>query len=178
MDPIIIYLLTICLSVLFASAATHKVINRSLFYDQLAAYRLLPGFLVGFGVFVLPIIEFSLATALLIPFMSKLALGGSALLLGLYAMVMLSAIIRGNGDIDCGCAGAEGATAISAWHIVRNLLLSGTALAGSLPMKERLFTPYDWVFMLLMAMTFIAFYQAGNQLLANRSHLKPQGVYR
>ena len=178
MDPIVTYLITICLSVLFASAATHKVLNRALFAGQLSAYRLVPPALVGVGVFLLPLLEFSLATALLIPFMSKLALGGSSFLLVFYGMVMLSAIMRGHSSIDCGCSGADGATSISYWHIIRNFLLGLIAVVGALPIKERLFTPYDWVFMLLMAMTFIAFYQTGNQLLANSSHLKPLGVAR
>ena len=42
MDPVVKITIVACLSVLFASAATHKILNRSQFYNQLSAYRLMP----------------------------------------------------------------------------------------------------------------------------------------
>lgn len=76
MDPVFRTVVILCLSVLFVSAAAHKLQNRALFLDQLEAYGILPKPLVGPGAFALALIELTLAAALLVPFMATTALYG------------------------------------------------------------------------------------------------------
>jgi methylamine utilization protein MauE len=172
MDPVFRSVVVICLSILFASAATHKINNRSLFYNQLAAYGLLPRNVVGLGVLVVPLVELSLATALLVPFLTDLALVGSSMLLAFYAIVMVTTIVRGKTKIDCGCSGANGTSEVSYALVARNLLICFLALAASRHFVDRVLSFGDWGLSLLMSFTFIALYQAANQLMANQPQLK------
>lgn len=172
MDPVFRAIVILCLSVLFASAAAHKLQNRALFQDQLGAYGLVPQPLIGPAAFMLALLELVLAAALLVPFMASTALYGAALILMVYGLVMELAIWRGHGDIDCGCSGAEGATSISNGLVLRNLVLSAVAIGATLPLPERDLTWLDIGLCVLVAGTVVTFYQAANQLMANRPHLK------
>ena len=168
MDPVLKLVIVACLSVLFASAASHKILNRAVFTGQLSAYQLVPQQFVGLFVLIFPLVELGLATALLIPFLTNLALLGAATLLTAYAMVMLTTIMRGRRNIDCGCSGADGATSISYGHVIRNLILSGAAVVAATGPVGRSLSWLDLVFCGLIGLTFIALYQAANQLMANQ----------
>lgn len=176
MDPVFKTTVILCLSVLFASAAVHKLKNCPLFREQLGAYGLVPEPLIGAVAISLALVELSLAAALLLPYMAVLALYGTALMLALYGLVMALAIGRGRAEIDCGCSGAEGSTSISYGLVIRNLALCTIALVAALPgLQEAPVRDMAWVDLglaVLAAGTFIAFYQAANQLMANGPHLK------
>lgn len=172
MDPVYKMVVVFGLCLLLTSAASHKVLNRSVFYNQLSAYGLLPLPMLGLAVLVLPLVELSLATALLIPFLRDFALVGAALLLDFYAAIMLISILRGRRNIDCGCGGSEGATPISYGHVARNLLLSGLALWMTGATAARSLSFADWLLIALMTLAFAACYEAANQLMANRPLLK------
>lgn len=176
MDPVFKIVVILCLSVLFVSAAAHKLQNRALFLDQLEAYGLVPGPLIRPSAFALALVELALAAALLVPFMAELALYGAALMLLLYGLVMELAMWRGRGNIACGCSGAEGSASISNGLVLRNLVLAILAILATLPGPQnspvRDLSWFDFGLSILVSGTFIALYQAANQLIANRPSLK------
>lgn len=172
MDPVFRTIVSLCLSVLFAAGAAHKLRSRALFQDQLAAYGLVPLPLIGTATFMLAMLELVLAAALLVPFMAAIALCVGALTLTCYAMAMELVIWRGHENIDCGCSGVEGSTAVSNSLVLRNLFLSVIAIGAAMPLPERNLSWSDLGLCVLVAGTAMTFYQAANQLMANRPHLK------
>lgn len=176
MDPVFRTIVILCFCVLFASAGAHKLRSRALFRDQLEAYGLVPGPLVGIAALTLALMELGLAAALLLPSAATAALYGSAGLLILYGLVMKLALWRGDANIDCGCSGAQGSTSISNGLVLRNLVLSAVAIVAAMPgPQDTLARDLSWLdigLCGLVAATSIAFYQAANQLMANRAPLK------
>jgi uncharacterized membrane protein YphA (DoxX/SURF4 family) len=143
LDPGVGYLLLIALGLLFAHAAWHKWRGLARFREQLAAYRLLPGALLGpFGVAV-PLAESAIALLLLPPMTRPWAAAvGAALLLG-YAAAMAINLGRGRRDLDCGCAGPAVRRPIAAWMVWRNALLSALLLVASQPLSARTLSGSD-----------------------------------
>lgn len=172
MDPLIKIVVQTGLSILLAFAASHKILNRPVFYNQLSAYQLLPFTLLGLTVVTLPLLELSLATALLIPFMADSALAATGVLFAVYAIAMVSVLVRELGAVDCGCGGVEGSNAISFGHVLRNVALLLIAGFATLPTMERTLSSLDWFFGALMLITFSGLYHATNQLLANGPHIR------
>lgn len=143
LDPALALLLVGCLSLLFASAALHKLRDRAHFTEVLRAYRVLPGGAVCLAPLV-PLAELLVAAGLFVSATRTGAgLGGAALLVA-YACAIAVNLGRGRRDLACGCGGPDDARPIAPWMVARNLVLALLLLVITLvPWKTRPLLPVD-----------------------------------
>ncbi len=99
-------LATWLLAAVFLYAGIMKAMDPATFADQIAAYRLLPNFLINHVALGLPIFEIVCGLLLLNNWQRRLALQSILLLTIVFAVFLISAIARGL-HIDCGCFGSS-----------------------------------------------------------------------
>lgn len=175
MNPLSLFVVqlafAIALAALFLNAAYHKLSDRLRFQAQLAEYQLVPAALVPTGTLLLASIETAVGISLLIPVSWALSAPLAAGLLVTYAGAISINLLRGRTHIDCGCGDAP--QLLSGWLVLRNLILTGGALAllpVTLGENEAPWFSYLAAIALggLLALT----YSAMTQLLENASVLK------
>jgi uncharacterized membrane protein YphA (DoxX/SURF4 family) len=108
----------VLLAVILLSAGVQKLADPNGFATTIGHYRLLPANATFLAALYLPNLETLLGVCLLFGFFSRSAASLSALLSGLFAVAVGSAIIRGL-DIECGCF--SGATRVSWMHVLLDL---------------------------------------------------------
>ena len=163
-DPLVPLVVGFLFAGLFLAAAVHKLNARADFENILRGYALLPERLIGLFAVSIPVVELLISGVLIVR--PELGVSLAAGILGLYALTMLSAILRGKADIDCGCAwGAaenEGGR-IGASHIVRNLVLIGVIMIAAVPVSGRTLGVLDFVnaiaFVLVAGLLLVAWRQ-------------------
>lgn len=173
-DPAIHLSLRMALSLLFLTAAIHKLRDHKGFRAALENYRLLPQGAVGMAAAILVVTELSVALSLPL-------YGGTgpafvaAFLLALYAAAIGVNLARGRRDIDCGCAGPARAQPLSAVLVVRNVVLCAIALAASFePLPRGLL----WIDVVTIAATiafFCLLYASIEELIANHPRVAGLG---
>ena len=89
-------------ALVFAAAAVGKMRNWAVFEGVVANYRMLPEVLVRPFAYLLPPLELLVAVAL-VTLSAPVPEASAATLLGLFAAAMGVNILRGRGEIDCGC---------------------------------------------------------------------------
>ncbi|MBP8310973.1 MAG: hypothetical protein KAY46_27095 [Burkholderiaceae bacterium] len=161
LDPLLSRVLAICVALVFASAAWHKLRDRDLFAMQLHAYRILPGRALVLGHALAPL---EAAAAILLLLDGAHAWGGvlAAALLLLYAGAMALNLLRGR-VLDCGCGGAP--QPLSWGLVVRNLAMAAMALAAALPREPRALTGDDIWLMAVAVLAWLVLLAAINQVL-------------
>ena len=111
---------------LFLGAAAHKFKMPTEFRSVLKGYRIIPAGLEGLSGTVIPSLELLVAALVLVrPDWGLLIAAG---LLAGYALAMLSALVRGLSNIDCGCswgARKDEEGSLGSWQIIRNICLVG-----------------------------------------------------
>lgn len=148
LDPAVLWLLRIALSLLLARAAAHKLADVGAFRRTFEAYGIVPpAWSVAAGA-VLIALECGLATGLWLPRVAPWAALGCAVLLAVYGGAMALNLARGRRDLDCGCAGPAHRQPISPLLVARNALLVTLALAAALPAGGR---PLGWLDALTIA---------------------------
>ncbi|MEM1436062.1 MAG: MauE/DoxX family redox-associated membrane protein [Pseudomonadota bacterium] len=175
MSPVSLFVvqlaIAIALAALFLSAAYHKLHDRLRFQAQLAEYELLPSALVPAVTGLLATVEIVVGLSLLTPPAWLVSAPLAAGLLLTYAAAIAINLLRGRTHIDCGCGDAP--QLLSGWLILRNLALTGGALAllsGSATVGTTPWFSYLVAVALggLLALT----YSALTQLLENASVLQ------
>jgi hypothetical protein len=138
-DPVIIYLLTGSLSLLWASAAVHKLQPTSDFRATIVGYDLLPVRMASLVAVVLPLMEIATSVGLWLatPYFAV----SSIFLFLLYSVAIGVNLTRGRRDLDCGCGGPALNQKISNGLIYRNVALAFATLLLVLPMGSR---SLDW----------------------------------
>jgi hypothetical protein len=171
LDPAVRLTLHAALSLLFASAASHKIRDVGAFRAAVLDYRLLPPlWAVPFAALLIAA-ECGLALALWLPPASGAAALGGAALLGLYATAMLITLRRGRRDVDCGCAGPAHRQSVRPALVLRNAVLIAAALVAALPAGERPLTWLDGVTGVLATAVLACLYVAVDGLLAHGPRL-------
>jgi Methylamine utilisation protein MauE len=135
-DPAIGALLAGAFTLLFASAALHKLLHQAAFSAAFRAYDVVPPALARLSGLV-PLLELTVAAALLA---SGSRVGGAAAgaaLLVVYASAIAINLARGRRDLSCGCGGPNDRRPIAAWMVWRNLLLAGLLGVTLLPWVPR-----------------------------------------
>jgi len=156
------------LTLLFSSAALHKLRDVERFRAALAGYELVPrlwtvplgGLLIG--------AELAIAAGLWLPGVASAAALGAALLLAVYAGAIVVNLRRGRRDIDCGCGGPAGRQPISAWLVWRNAGLAGVAVLSALPAAGRSLTWVDGLTVVAGMATLALLYTAAEGLQIHR----------
>jgi Methylamine utilisation protein MauE len=142
LDPAIGVLIGACLALLFASAALHKLRDLARFREIVRAYRTLPAGAERLAPLV-PLAELVVAAGLLVAPLRPLAAAlGIGLLLG-YAAAIAVNLVRGRGDLDCGCGVGPAARPIAPWMIGRNLILALLLTVSLAPWQPRPFSATD-----------------------------------
>jgi hypothetical protein len=144
MDPVAATALRALVTLLLGGAAFAKLRDPGGFAAAVAGYRLLPAALAAPAAGAFVAAELALAAALWSPLRAAAALGAAALL-ALYAAAIGVNLARGRRDIDCGCGGPLGRTALSEGLVLRNLAWAGAALACALPEAPRALAWLDLV---------------------------------
>lgn len=116
---------------LFASAGLHKLRAPRAYAGLLSRY--LPGLpAVAPVALCLGALEVVVAVALLLPASRAVATLAAVCLLLAYAGGMVLQLLRGEGDMRCGCGGADSALLISPSLVLRNLICAGLGAAAFL----------------------------------------------
>ncbi len=163
MDPVLSLTIRLALSILFVTAAFAKLQKRRDFYAAVLAWQLLPPRWAMKLAGILPWVEAVIAVGLLLDVVAT-PFFAAGLLLG-YALAMAVNLKRGRYDIDCGCGGAP--QPLSIWLVLRNIVLSGAALAVSLvPADKRPLQPVDALIVIGTLGVLILAYTSGHRILA------------
>lgn len=144
------------LAALFGFSAGHKLYAYDEWPGVVRNYRLLPEPLSGVVAPLLIGLETATAAALVWPAARGVGATLAALLLLSYALGIGINLLRGRTHIDCGCFGARLREGITAWIVVRNLVLASLALALRLPPSGRPLTVTEVLFA-VAAVTTLAF---------------------
>ena len=164
-DPVVELAVGFALALLFAAAAWHKVSDRVHFGATVNAYGLLPSGLVGPVTRLLPVLEASIAIALVFPPTRSAAAMAAIPLLTLYTLAITANLVRGRREIDCGCFASSARVPLSGWLLVRNGLLIVASCVLVLPVRSR---TLHWVdaFTIVSALITISLLWAAAQRLA------------
>lgn len=167
-DPIISTSAALALSVIFASAAHHKIRHPNWFRRQVREYELIPEPGVPFVARALPVTELAVAVGLLWsssrPYAGILAFS----LISLYGLAIAINLARGRKDIDCGCSGPAMQQPLQPALLARNLLLAIIALGALLPMLDRPLSLHDNFVMIAAGAVLVLLYTATDLWIANR----------
>jgi hypothetical protein len=166
-DVAIAYVGIVSLSLLWLSAARHKLVDFQAFRATVERYELLPRAGVLPLALLLPVLELAVGLALLAPATRVAAAHAALALLALYSLAIGVNLLRGRHDIDCGCTGPALRQQLSGWLIVRNLLLMTLSAGLLLPIRAR---DLHWLDAFTIAFAVAAgtlLYIAANHALAN-----------
>ena len=172
LDPVIVFTLRVGIMLLFATAAFHKLTDVPAFRRTLEDYRLLPRVLTGPAVWLLILLEASLALALVVPAWAPIAAVSSAALLLIYGLAISLNLVRGRRQVDCGCTGPAFRQPISEGLVARNLVIAGLAILAAQPVAHRDLGSGDFALIAAAVCACVALYLAVNTLLANGPLLK------
>ena len=135
-DPVIGALLAGSFALLFAGAALHKLLDPARFGEVFSAYAVVPRALAWLAPAV-PLLELTVAAALLVRGSRAGAAAAGAALLMTYAAAIAINLARGRHDLTCGCGGPNDRRPIAAWMVWRNLGLALLLGVSVLPWSSR-----------------------------------------
>jgi hypothetical protein len=175
LDPVFSRTVAILIAFVFARAGMHKIMQYARHVEIVADYRVAPRWLVPLLAPLVIILEFAAAALVLWPATRSpgLALAAGLLLVYIYSIGLN--LLRGRTSIDCGCAWGSQGQSISAWLLLRNMLLLGVSLAAIAPMAQRSLHVLDWLLTVCASLAVIAVYVTGDLLIANWSKLSRLG---
>lgn len=152
-DPVISWVLSLCLAAYWGSAAVSKLRDPQRFMLTVSAYRLLPAAAAHVVAVSLPFFELFLAITWILPPARDVAAYGSAALLVLFVFAIAINLARGRSHIDCGCH-MKKKQGISWWLVLCNSVMAMLCLALLLPVTDRALSVADvLVIMLITAFT-------------------------
>ena len=141
-DPAVGALLAGAFALLFASAALHKLLDLARFAEVFHAYAVVPAALARLSPLV-PLLELTVAVALLAGGSRAGAAAAGAALLLVYAGAITINLARGRRDLTCGCGGPNDRRPIAAWMVWRNVILAGLLAVTLLPWTQRVMGAAD-----------------------------------
>lgn len=147
----------------FALALYHKARNFPRFRASLAAYGIVPGFLVPIAAPLVMGFEVAALACLFLPTGPGSLLAFSVL--GIYSMAMLVNLFRGRDYIDCGCGDLP--TPLSGWLVLRNALLMALAWPYGVTAQAMPAEAAAWALVVLTVAVLMSLYLILEQLLAN-----------
>ncbi|WP_414902306.1 MauE/DoxX family redox-associated membrane protein [Sphingomonas flavalba] len=147
LDPFLLLLARAALGGLMLAAALHKIGDPVRFAGAVDGYRLVPAPLVRPTAWTIMLAELAAALAVLWPFgiAWRTGLGGVAMLMSLYTAAIAINLLRGRGNVDCGCMGFGAGKRIR-WAMVwrGGGLAAVSALAALAPVAARRLLWIDW----------------------------------
>jgi len=150
---------------LFVQAAWHKL-GAPQYYRRLMT-RYVGRLGGGIAVWLVALLEAYIALSLLLPQSRSAGLAAAAALLLAYGGLMASQVLRGESNMQCGCAGPGSQLGVSWALVVRNGVCAGLAL---LAMTSGGTANAGWiglVISLLVALFALLVYETSEQLISN-----------
>jgi uncharacterized membrane protein YphA (DoxX/SURF4 family) len=135
---ILYHFIRLVMAGVFIYASIDKIIHPDLFAEAVYNYQVLPGYLVNLTALILPWLELTLGTCLLINRWMAGASALTAMLMALFVGIMIFNLARGL-DISCGCfSTAPGEDPITMVTLTRDLLflIFSLTLAGLVYVKK------------------------------------------
>jgi hypothetical protein len=150
LDPVVLMVCVATVAIVVLLGAAAKLREPAKFGASLAAYRLLPSFAVAPLAYAVPVLEAAGALGLLF---SATRTGSALLLIALFAafgIALAINVLRGNTDIDCGCAGftassREAPKGIGWWHVGRVAALAALACVPLIAQDPRPVVWFDYL---------------------------------
>lgn len=162
LDPMLQHTAAVTLALVFGAAAYSKFTAWDEFEGVVQNFRVLPRPLVPVAARMLPPVEALAAVAVLVPALRAVAGSVMAVLLAMFALGIAVNLARGRVDIDCGCFRSSLRQNLSAWLVVRNVLLLGLALACMAAPADRALGAADLFFALMgAAVLFLVYLSVG-----------------
>jgi uncharacterized membrane protein YphA (DoxX/SURF4 family) len=166
-DPALRALIALSLAAIFGVSAAAKFADLDIFESSLANYRLAPRALERPLAYLVPIGEGACAIALVFAATRPAAAVGLVILLAAFTAAIAINLARGRINIDCGCFGPMLRQPLSAWLMLRNLVLAAFAAALLLPAGGRALVQLDYATIAFGAATLLVLYAAANYALSN-----------
>lgn len=166
-DPTVVIFCQVSLALVFGLAAWGKLRNLEEFVGVVRNYRLLPEFAVRPVAYATPVLEATIAAAVLVgPTRSPAALVAFALL-AIFAVAMGVNILRGRRYIDCGCFRTALKQRLSWWLVARNgVLMTMAALVTAVPAMTRPIGVLDAYAGVMGGIVVVLFYVASGHVLS------------
>ncbi len=157
---------------LFVAAGSHKLLSSQRGYYEVVftAYGIESPFAAKHLPIVVGLVEVMVGMALVIPALRGWGSVAALSILFFYFLLVGVQLLRGKADMDCGCAGPDGETKISAHLLVRNLVLMALAVLCLLSIGDAGVMP--WVMSVLTALVLILVYLSCGQLIATAQKIK------
>lgn len=167
-DPVIVHASQASLSMILMVGGIQKLLNLAAFESAVSGYRLLPENLIKVVVWLIPVLEITAASLLLVNQYREIGAFVASLLLSLVTFAVVTNLARGNVDIECGCGGLTEKMHLS-WALpIRNCVLLILALGSSLAFSSRELYLLDQLSILFASICFFILYTTVNQLIANQ----------
>lgn len=170
LDPVVSMTLSVGFGLMLLLASLHKMGELDRFRHILADYRVVPDRLLPAVAILVPAVEAGLGLAWLFAGAKAGPAVLTAGLLCLYTAVIGINLARGRVHISCGCnfgTSAGGADALSAWLVVRNLVLIAACAGATLPPSARSATAADYLTVGAALAVIVTLFAASNQLIRN-----------
>lgn len=166
-DQGIQFAVAIFLLLFFAGSAYHKLQNFSGFKGTMEGYGIVPSTLVSPIAAILVAAEFAAALLAVLPGYQSVGALVAIALLGMYALVMGIAMMRGLTGVDCGCSwgGSKESAPLSAPLIARNFVLILLAALAVMPGAMREIYWVDWITAFMASGAVLLMYQAFESLI-------------
>jgi hypothetical protein len=167
LDPAVGILTLASSSVLFASAAAHKLRDLARFDEIFSAYGMIPASPRVRISWAVPVSEIAVAAGLASNVTRPYAAVLGILLLLAYATAIAVNLRRGRRDLACGCGGPDERRPIAAWMVWRNLLIALAVATAFAPWTDRPLTMTDGVTIVFGLLTVALIYLCADQLFGN-----------
>jgi Methylamine utilisation protein MauE len=167
LDPAIGILIVASVALLFASAAVHKLRDLKRFDEIFTAYGLAPmnaGLRISW---IVPILEMTVAAALVVKVSRPYAAALGIIMLSGYALAIAVNLRRGHRDLACGCGGPDERRTIAAWMVWRNVLVALSVAAMFAPWSARQLSITDGLTIAFGLLTIALVYLCIDQLFGN-----------
>lgn len=158
---------------LFVQAAFHKLHAPQYYRRLMTRYVGRSG--GGIAVWLVALLEAYIALSLLLPQSRAAGLAAAAGLLLAYGGLMASQVLRGESDMQCGCAGPDSQLGVSWALVIRNGVCAGLAL---LAMTSGGAANAGWiglVISLFIALFALLVYETSEQLISNAQWMAGEG---
>lgn len=158
---------------LFVQAAWHKLGAPQYYRRLMTRYVGRPG--GGIAVWLVALLEAYIALSLLLPESRAAGLAAAAGLLLAYGGLMASQVLRGESNMQCGCAGPDSQLGVSWALVIRNGVCAGLAL---LAMTSGGTADAGWiglVISLFVALFALLVYETSEQLISNAQWMAGEG---
>lgn len=170
-DPAVLWTISVALALLFGASSAIKFADVGEFRATVENYRIVPESLAAVVAAIVPVAEVAGGLGILMPSSHRAAATLLLMLLAVFTAAIVTNLMRGRLNVDCGCFGRALPQPLSWWLPARNAILMTLAAFAMLPSNPRITMPLDFATIAFGAASIVLLYLAANYLLANLPRL-------